>query len=107
MAPAPSRRATSTWPRPSQVGLRRRGGVLVRRPRLLLPGSIYGFNVEASRPAQQLAAKRGVPLHLHAVIYQLIQQLRAELSAKLPPLSSQSVLGRRRCEAALQRAPDL
>uniref|UniRef100_H3CLU2 Translation initiation factor IF-2, mitochondrial n=1 Tax=Tetraodon nigroviridis TaxID=99883 RepID=H3CLU2_TETNG len=56
-------------------------------------GSIYGFNVEASRSVQQLAAKRGVPLHLHAVIYQLIHQLREELSARLPPLSSESVLG--------------
>lgn len=59
-----------------------------------MPGSIYGFNVEASRSVQQLAAKRGVPLHLHAVIYQLIHQLREELSARLPPLSSESVLGR-------------
>lgn len=43
---------------------------------------------------QQLAAKRGVPLHLHAVIYQLIEQLKEELSAKLPPLTSESVLGK-------------
>ncbi|XP_037830700.1 translation initiation factor IF-2, mitochondrial isoform X2 [Kryptolebias marmoratus] len=54
--------------------------------------SIYGFSVAASRPVQQLAAKSGVPLRLHAVIYKLIDQLKDELSAKLPPLSSQNVL---------------
>lgn len=43
---------------------------------------------------QQLAAKSGVPLHLHAVIYQLIDQLKDELSAKLPLLTSESVLGK-------------
>lgn len=42
---------------------------------------------------QQLAAQRGVPLHLHAVIYQLIDALKDELSARLPPLTSESVLG--------------
>lgn len=42
---------------------------------------------------QQLAARRGVPLHLHTIIYQLVQQLRDELSARLPPLTSHSVLG--------------
>lgn len=59
-----------------------------------LPGSIYGFNVEASRAVQQLAAKRGVPLHLHAVIYQLMEQLKEELSARLPPLTSESAVGK-------------
>lgn len=59
-----------------------------------LPGSIYGFNVEASKAVQQLAAKHGVPLHLHAVIYKLIDELKNELSAKLPPLTSENVLGK-------------
>ncbi|CAN9510002.1 unnamed protein product [Ophioblennius macclurei] len=56
-------------------------------------GSIYGFNVTASRPIQQLAARRGVPLHLHNVIYKLIDQLKEELSAKLPPLVRHNVVG--------------
>ncbi|XP_023286222.1 translation initiation factor IF-2, mitochondrial [Seriola lalandi dorsalis] len=56
-------------------------------------GSIYGFNVGASRVVQQLAAKRGVPLRLHSVIYKLIDQLKDELSSKLPPLESENVIG--------------
>ncbi|XP_059186268.1 translation initiation factor IF-2, mitochondrial [Centropristis striata] len=48
-------------------------------------GSIYGFNVTASKPIQQLAAKRGVPLRLHSVIYKLIDELKDELGSKLPP----------------------
>ncbi|XP_056891919.1 translation initiation factor IF-2, mitochondrial isoform X2 [Takifugu flavidus] len=59
----------------------------------IFSGSIYGFNVEASKAVQQLAAKHGVPLHLHAVIYKLIDELKNELSAKLPPLTSENVLG--------------
>ncbi|XP_008303612.1 translation initiation factor IF-2, mitochondrial [Stegastes partitus] len=56
-------------------------------------GSIYGFNVAASRAMQQLAAKRGVRLRLHTVIYQLIDELKDELSSKLPPLVSENVVG--------------
>lgn len=59
-----------------------------------LPGSIYGFNVEASKSVQQLAAKHSVPLHLHAVIYKLIDELKDELSAKLPPMTSENILGK-------------
>uniref|UniRef100_A0A1A8NBN8 Translation initiation factor IF-2, mitochondrial n=1 Tax=Nothobranchius rachovii TaxID=451742 RepID=A0A1A8NBN8_9TELE len=56
-------------------------------------GSIYGFNVAAPRPVQQLAAKRGVPLRLHSVIYKLLEQLKEELSSKLPPLVSRNIIG--------------
>lgn len=56
-------------------------------------GSIYGFNVAASRAMQQLAARRGVPLRLNSVIYKLIDELKDELSSKLPPLVSENVVG--------------
>ncbi|KAK9541000.1 hypothetical protein VZT92_003414 [Zoarces viviparus] len=56
-------------------------------------GSIYGFNVAASRSVQQLAARRGIPLRLHAVIYKLIDELKDELSSKLPPLLSENIVG--------------
>uniref|UniRef100_A0A665SUN8 Mitochondrial translational initiation factor 2 n=1 Tax=Echeneis naucrates TaxID=173247 RepID=A0A665SUN8_ECHNA len=56
-------------------------------------GSIYGFNVTASRPVQLMAAKRGVPLNLHSIIYKLIDQLKDELSSKLPPLVIENVIG--------------
>ncbi|XP_060951817.1 translation initiation factor IF-2, mitochondrial [Limanda limanda] len=56
-------------------------------------GSIYGFNVGASRSVQQVALKRGVPLNIHTIIYKLVDQLKEDLSNKLPPLESQSVIG--------------
>uniref|UniRef100_A0A3P9MQN7 Translation initiation factor IF-2, mitochondrial n=1 Tax=Oryzias latipes TaxID=8090 RepID=A0A3P9MQN7_ORYLA len=56
-------------------------------------GSIYGFNVKASRAVQNLAVKRGVALHLHTIIYKLMEQLREELSSKLPPCVSETVIG--------------
>ncbi|XP_023189838.1 translation initiation factor IF-2, mitochondrial isoform X2 [Xiphophorus maculatus] len=56
-------------------------------------GSVYGFNVAASRGVTQLAAQRGVALRLHRVIYQLVEQLRHELSSKLPPQRRRSTVG--------------
>nr|XP_020475928.1 translation initiation factor IF-2, mitochondrial isoform X1 [Monopterus albus]XP_020475929.1 translation initiation factor IF-2, mitochondrial isoform X1 [Monopterus albus]XP_020475930.1 translation initiation factor IF-2, mitochondrial isoform X1 [Monopterus albus]XP_020475931.1 translation initiation factor IF-2, mitochondrial isoform X1 [Monopterus albus] len=56
-------------------------------------GSIYGFNVGASNKVQKLAAKSGVPLRLHTVIYKLVEQLKDELSSKLPPLLMENVVG--------------
>lgn len=56
-------------------------------------GSIYGFNVTASRSIEQLAARNGVPLRLHSIIYKLVDQLKEELSGKLPPLISENIIG--------------
>ncbi|XP_058495932.1 translation initiation factor IF-2, mitochondrial isoform X2 [Solea solea] len=56
-------------------------------------GSIYAFNVTASRAALQLAARHGVPLRLHNIIYRLVDELKDELSGKLEPLRSQNVIG--------------
>ncbi|XP_074521137.1 translation initiation factor IF-2, mitochondrial [Halichoeres trimaculatus] len=56
-------------------------------------GSIYGFNVAASKPIQQLAAQHGVPLRLHNIIYKLLDELKAELSGKLPSLLSENIVG--------------
>lgn len=68
----------------------------LKKSGLLLPsssGSIYGFNVGASQTIQQLAVRRGVPLRIHSIIYKLIDELKDELSSKLPPLFSENVLG--------------
>lgn len=56
-------------------------------------GSVYGFNVGAHKSIQQLAQKKGIPLHLHSVIYKLIDQLKVELSSKLPPVIMQNTVG--------------
>lgn len=59
----------------------------------MFTGSIYGFNVAASRAVQQLAARRGVALRLHSVIYRLIHELQDELSSRLPPRRGERVVG--------------
>lgn len=40
-----------------------------------------------------LASKRGIPLRLHNIIYKLIDELKDELSSKLPLLVSENVVG--------------
>lgn len=52
--------------------------------------------MKASRAVQNLAVKRGVALHLHTIIYKLMEQLREELSSKLPPCVSETVIGESR-----------
>lgn len=47
---------------------------------------------------QNLAAKKGVALHLHTIIYKLMEQLREELSSKLPPCVSETVIGESRVQ---------
>lgn len=60
----------------------------------------------ASRSIQQLAAKRGVPLRLHNVIYKLMDELKDELSSKLPPLLSENVLGEENPLEPLRPVPE-
>ncbi|XP_008821228.1 translation initiation factor IF-2, mitochondrial [Nannospalax galili] len=61
-------------------------------------GVIYGFNVDASKAIQQSAAKKGVKIKLHKIIYHFIEDLQEELSSRLPhtveehPLGEASVL---------------
>ncbi|CAJ1052747.1 translation initiation factor IF-2%2C mitochondrial [Xyrichtys novacula] len=56
-------------------------------------GSIYGFNVKASKSIVQLAEQRGVPLKLHNIIYKMVDELKEELSSKLPPDVSENIIG--------------
>uniref|UniRef100_A0A8C2CUX6 Translation initiation factor IF-2, mitochondrial n=1 Tax=Cyprinus carpio TaxID=7962 RepID=A0A8C2CUX6_CYPCA len=56
-------------------------------------GTIYGFNVAANKSVQQMAAKKGIPLRLHRVIYKLIDELKDELSSKLTPSTEENIIG--------------
>ncbi|XP_055096564.1 translation initiation factor IF-2, mitochondrial isoform X1 [Symphalangus syndactylus] len=47
-------------------------------------GVIYGFNVNAGNVIQQSAAKKGVKIKLHKIIYRLVEDLQEELSSRLP-----------------------
>ncbi|CAI9174282.1 unnamed protein product [Rangifer tarandus platyrhynchus] len=56
-------------------------------------GVIYGFNVNAGNVIQQLAAKKGVKIKLHKVIYHLIEDLQEELSSRLPCIVEEHPVG--------------
>ncbi|XP_066451780.1 translation initiation factor IF-2, mitochondrial isoform X2 [Eleutherodactylus coqui] len=55
--------------------------------------SIYGFNVNASKSIQDIATKSEVPIKLHKVIYQLFDDLKEELSGRIPELTEETVKG--------------
>ena len=54
---------------------------------------IYGFNVGVNKSIQQMANKKSIPIKLHKVIYKLIDDLKEELSNKLPPKVKEDVIG--------------
>nr|XP_046168724.1 translation initiation factor IF-2, mitochondrial isoform X2 [Oncorhynchus gorbuscha] len=56
-------------------------------------GTIYGFNVGVNKSIQQMATKKGIMLKMHKVIYKLIDDLKDELSSKLPPSVKENVIG--------------
>lgn len=56
-------------------------------------GFVYGFNVAVSRPVQEMALKKDVPLRLHSVIYKLVEELKQDLTLQLPPVTNETILG--------------
>ncbi|KAM9054471.1 translation initiation factor IF-2, mitochondrial isoform 1-T3 [Megaptera novaeangliae] len=56
-------------------------------------GVIYGFNVNAGNVIQQSAAKKGVKIKLHKIIYRLIEDLQEELSSRLPCTVEEHTIG--------------
>ncbi|XP_072793834.1 translation initiation factor IF-2, mitochondrial isoform X2 [Vicugna pacos] len=56
-------------------------------------GVIYGFNVNAANVIQQSAAKKGVKIKLHKIIYRLIEDLQEELSSRLPCNVEEHIIG--------------
>ncbi|XP_039594954.1 translation initiation factor IF-2, mitochondrial isoform X1 [Polypterus senegalus] len=57
-------------------------------------GIVYGFNVDVSKAVQQIAAKKGIQIKLHKVIYKLIDDLKEELCNKLPPTVEENEIGK-------------
>ena len=54
---------------------------------------ILGFNVRASKQARDLAEREGVEIRYYAIIYDLIDDIRAVLSGMLPPIQRETFLG--------------
>uniref|UniRef100_A0A8C0Z2N4 Translation initiation factor IF-2, mitochondrial n=2 Tax=Canis lupus familiaris TaxID=9615 RepID=A0A8C0Z2N4_CANLF len=56
-------------------------------------GVIYGFNVNAGNVIQKSAAKKGVKIKLHKIIYRLIEDVQEELSFRLPCTVEENPIG--------------
>ncbi|XP_022104820.1 translation initiation factor IF-2, mitochondrial-like [Acanthaster planci] len=56
-------------------------------------GIVIGFNVTASPEAEALAGDRGVPMKMHSVIYRMLDDIKDELSSKLPPKEEHDIQG--------------
>ncbi|KAM6432528.1 translation initiation factor IF-2, mitochondrial [Rhynochetos jubatus] len=56
-------------------------------------GVVFGFSVKANESIKQLAAKKGIKIKLHNIIYKLIEDLKDELNSRLPPSVVENTIG--------------
>ncbi|PKU44673.1 translation initiation factor if- mitochondrial [Limosa lapponica baueri] len=56
-------------------------------------GVVFGFSVKANDSIKQLAAKKGIKIKLHNIIYKLIEDLKEELNSRLPPSVVENTIG--------------
>ncbi|XP_074644008.1 uncharacterized protein LOC141900831 [Tubulanus polymorphus] len=56
-------------------------------------GLVYGFNVKVSDVIKKFAEENGVKILLHNVIYRLVDDLRVQLTARLPPVQIEEKVG--------------
>ncbi|NXJ93335.1 IF2M factor, partial [Corythaixoides concolor] len=56
-------------------------------------GVVFGFSVKANESIKRLAAKKGIKIKLHNVIYKLIEDLKDELNSRLPPSVVENTIG--------------
>ncbi|XP_054053242.1 translation initiation factor IF-2, mitochondrial isoform X3 [Rissa tridactyla] len=56
-------------------------------------GVVFGFSVKANDSIKQLAAKKGIKIKLHNIIYKLIEDLKDELNSRLPPTVVENTIG--------------
>ncbi len=55
--------------------------------------TIVGFNVRANAQARELAARSGIEIRYHAVIYDVVDEVRAALEGMLRPEARERMLG--------------
>ncbi|MDE0377922.1 MAG: translation initiation factor IF-2, partial [Rhodospirillales bacterium] len=55
--------------------------------------AIIGFNVRANAQARELASRTGIELRYHAVIYDVVDEVRASLEGMLRPEAREKTLG--------------
>ncbi|XP_068009401.1 translation initiation factor IF-2, mitochondrial [Melanerpes formicivorus] len=56
-------------------------------------GVVFGFSVKANESIKKMAAKKGIKIKLHTIIYKLIEDLKDELNSRLPPSVVEKTVG--------------
>ncbi|NXA11023.1 IF2M factor, partial [Sapayoa aenigma] len=56
-------------------------------------GVVYGFSVKANESVKKLADKKGIKIKLHNIIYKLVEDLKEELTSRLPPAVVETTVG--------------
>ena len=56
-------------------------------------GIVYGFNVDCPETVKKLARSKGVSVRAHNIIYKLMDDIREELTSRLPPKVVEEVIG--------------
>lgn len=59
----------------------------------IFKGIVYGFNVQVPSKVAQLAKSKGVIIKSHNVIYKLIDDIKKQLTERLPPLQVEETIG--------------
>lgn len=56
-------------------------------------GIVYGFNVDVIPQALQYANEHQVPIKHHQIIYKLVEDVKEEIGARIPPKDVQEIVG--------------
>lgn len=56
-------------------------------------GVIFGFSVKANENIKKMAAKKGIKIKLHNIIYKLIEDFKDEINSRLPPAVVENTVG--------------
>lgn len=56
-------------------------------------GTVFGFNVKISRKMHTFAKRLGISIREHKIIYKLLEDIKDELSNRLPPMEEETAIG--------------
>lgn len=54
---------------------------------------VYTFNTDVLPAAKQLAAEKSISIHSHNVIYRLVDDIKKQINARLPPRVEEEIIG--------------
>lgn len=59
---------------------------------------IYAFNVDCPTPLLLDAKKKNIPIKTHNIIYRLVDDVKEEISARIPKRLEEEYIGTLKCE---------